>query len=227
MTYIDLTHPLATGISVYPGTREPRFEAATAIERDGFAEMNIDTTTHTGTHIDAPAHILPNSKSLDAFSLDKFIGKGMAVDCRGLSSITLDHIRSRESQIRGADFILFFTGWQEKWNTPHYLDPFPTLTPEAVRWLLQFPLKALGFDALSVDALDDAALPNHHLLLAKEVLIIENLTNLDRLPHASFAFQCIPLNIKEADAAPVRAFAGVETSLPLSFQRRRGAIKRG
>ncbi|HEY1114482.1 MAG TPA: cyclase family protein, partial [Chitinophagaceae bacterium] len=178
---VDLTHTLKDKITVYPGTPDPAFAPLSTIEKDGFAEQSIGMTTHTGTHIDAPCHILPGTRSLDAFPLEKFIGKGVVLDCTQVSAITLPLLQQNAEALKEADFILFYTGWQDKWNTPHYFDPFPTLTTEAVEWLLQFHPKALGFDAISVDTMTDEALPNHHLLLQQEVLILENLANLDQL----------------------------------------------
>jgi kynurenine formamidase len=39
------------------------------------------------------------------------------------------------------------------------------------------------------------------------MVIIENLTNLKKLPSGVFEFFCTPLKIKDADGSPVRAFA--------------------
>ncbi len=204
---IDLTHPLKNNIIYYPGTLEPHFDNFYTIQKDGFAEMKISMLTHNGTHIDAPCHILPNTKSLDEFPLDKFIGKGIIIDCTKTNSITLDLLKSKEEEIKKVDFILFYTGWQEKWNTPTYFDEFPVLTTEATEWLLNFKLKALGFDTISADKTTDSHLPIHHLLLSREILIIENLANLDKLIGANFEFNCIPLHIEKTDGSPVRAFA--------------------
>jgi kynurenine formamidase len=53
-------------------------------------------------------------------------------------------------------------------------------------------------------------MPNHHILLGSEIILIENLTNLDVLPDGIFMFQCLPLKIEHADGSPVRAIAIVE-----------------
>ncbi len=204
---IDLTHPLRNNITYYPGTLEPHFDNYYTIQKDGFAEMKISMLTHNGTHIDAPCHILPNTKSLDGFSLEKFVGKGITVDCTKTDSITLELLKSKEREISEVDFILFYTGWQEKWNTQGYFDEFPVLTKEAAEWLLSFKLKALGFDTISADKTTDTHLPIHHILLSNEILIIENLTNLDKLNGDKFEFNCIPLNIEKTDGSPIRAFA--------------------
>ncbi len=208
---IDLTHTLKNEISIYPDTIPPTFNQESTIEKDGFAEINMTMCTHNGTHIDAPAHIIPNSNSLDDFTIDKFIGNAIAVDCSEKKTINLEFLNLIEDKIKHIDFILFYTGWQKKWNTPNYFDEFPTLTLDAVEWLLKFKLKAVGFDTISVDKMTNNKLPNHHLLLQKEILIIENMTNLDKLIGTSFELNCIPLKIENSDGSPIRAFARIQS----------------
>jgi kynurenine formamidase len=213
---IDLTHLLNENITVYPDTIAPQFEIMNTIENDGFAEMKVNMVLHSGTHIDAPCHILQGTKSLELFPLDKFIGSAIVIPCQDRDEIDLKYLKTYQSLISQIDFILFFTGWQYKWKTKDYFDDCPTLTDEAVRWLTQYPLKGIGFDSFSVDKIDSAekvspsTLPNHHILLAKEILLIENLCNLDKLPDGIFTFQCVPLKIENGDGSPIRAIALID-----------------
>jgi kynurenine formamidase len=207
---LDLSHILKNNITVYPNTPEPSFKPANTIESDGFAEININMSTHTGTHIDAPAHILANTKTLDQFGIEKFIGPGLVLDCTHINNIDLQFLKKNEAMINGVDFILFYTGWQHKWNSERYFEEFPILTKEAVDWLSALNIKALGFDTISVDKMTDESLPNHHVLLNKEILIIENMTNLDKLISKSFELNCIPLKIENSDGSPIRAFARIK-----------------
>lgn len=210
---IDLTHILNENITVYPDTVGPKFEVLNTVEKDGFAELKMTMVCHSGTHIDAPCHMLKNSKSLDRFPVDKFIGKAIVIPCQDQKDIDLKHLQRFEDKITQIDFILLFTGWQYKWGTKDYFDDCPTPTREAAKWLAKFKLKGIGIDAFSVDKVVSAQkvtstnLPNHHILLEKEIILIENLTNLDRLPDSAFSFQCLPLNIGNADGSPVRAIA--------------------
>ncbi|MFD1292590.1 cyclase family protein [Lutibacter holmesii] len=206
---IDLTHKLKNKITVYPGSIAPNFEKGSTIEKDGFAEINITMSTHTGTHIDAPAHLIPNAKSLDQFSVEKFIGPAIVIDCSKQKEISLDLLKVKEDELKLVDFVLFYSGWQNKWNSEKYFDEFPTLTIDAVKWLAKLNLKAVGFDAISVDKMTDELLPNHHVLLKKEILIIENMTNLDKLIAKKFELNCIPLKIENSDGSPIRAFARI------------------
>ena len=107
---IDLTHPLSNGVSVYPGTKLPSFVSGNTIEKDGFAELNITMTTHTGTHIDAPCHILPGTKSLDQFPIEKFIGRGLCLDGRGREELDLPFLEKFELDLPEGRFSTFLYG---------------------------------------------------------------------------------------------------------------------
>ena len=213
---IDLTQLLNDQITVYPDTAPPTFEVKNTIEKDGYREHQISMLSHTGTHIDAPCHILQGAKSLEQFPPDKFFGKAVIIDCRGRKDISVAFLSMFQDKIAGVDFVLLFTGWENRWNTKSYFDDCPIPTTEAASWLTRFKLKGIGVDAFSLDRINSANkvtqenLPNHHILLGKEILLIENLTNLNKLPDHVFTFQCFPLKVEKADGSPVRAIAMID-----------------
>ncbi len=141
---IDLTHILNENSTVYPDTAGPKFEVLNTVENDGYSEQQITMVCHTGTHIDAPCHIFNNTKSLDRFPIDKFIGNAIVIPCQDKKEINLKYLQTYEDKIAQIDFILFFTGWQYKWNTKDYFDDCPTPTVEAATWLTKFNLKGIG-----------------------------------------------------------------------------------
>ena len=207
MKVIDLTHTLREDMPVFPGTETPKISDGNTIERDGFAEKILTFYTHTGTHIDAPCHIHPGKKSLDEFSVDKFVGRGVIVDVKGMDSIEVETLMKYEKDIDETDFVLFSCGWEEYWGKKEYYSNFPALTEEAARWLSSKDLKGIGIDAISLDRIEDEHLPVHKLLLEKEFIFIENLKNLEKLVGRPFTLSCLPLRFERADGAPVRAVA--------------------
>ena len=82
MTVIDLTHTIREDMPVYPGMETPRLETVSTYETDYFKESRMTLYTHTGTHMDPPAHLYPGKKTLDQFPADQFIGKALVIDCR-------------------------------------------------------------------------------------------------------------------------------------------------
>jgi len=204
---IDLTHPIHSEMPVYPGTEGPNVSAGWTIEKDGFRESRIHMCTHTGTHVDAPAHIIRGAKSLDQVPMDRFIGKSVVIDLTQSIGKTIDisDLMRHESRIRNSDFVLLHTGWHRFWGNSCYFEDYPVLTQQAAEWLCDMNLKGIGVDMISVDACHTTEFLIHNILLEHQLIIIENLTNLDALPGPDFIFSCFPLYLDQADGSPVRA----------------------
>lgn len=82
MKVIDLTHTISEDMPVFPGSETPKSTTKSTYEKDGFKETLLQMYSHVGTHMDPPAHIFANRKTLDQFSPEQFIGKALVVDCR-------------------------------------------------------------------------------------------------------------------------------------------------
>ncbi|MBI9075364.1 MAG: cyclase family protein [Desulfatibacillum sp.] len=207
MQIYDLSHPIASGMPVFPGTPNPIVIPIASLNKDGFLEHCLSLSTHTGTHVDAPAHVLPQGKSIDVLPCEAFCGSACVLDCRQARDgcITLEFLEDLDCLANPVDFVLMYTGWDGFWGQKGYYSGFPILTFEAANWLAGFPLKGVGVDTPSIDPVDSLDLAAHHALLENEILIIENLTNLDRLPGEGCTFCCLPLYLEHGDGSPVRA----------------------
>ena len=209
MTVVDLTHPISQDMPVYPGTEPPVIVTACTVAEDGFLERKIALFSHTGTHVDAPAHLIEGGRSLDAFPVDRYHGPAVVVDAAGAggTTIAMRDLRPRLADIEQADFLLIRTGWSRFWGTDRYFADYPVLSIEAAEALAGLGLKGVGFDAISADPIESTDLPVHRVLMQAEMLIIENLTGLEQLPEGPFLFSCFPLALEDADGSPVRAVA--------------------
>ena len=110
---IDLTHTITPDTFVYPGTPAPAFSSTRNLTRDGARETLLQMGSHTGTHMDAPRHILPDGCGLDQLPVSQFCGRAVALDVSDLapgSIITADFLRAQNGSLRSADFALFYTG---------------------------------------------------------------------------------------------------------------------
>jgi kynurenine formamidase len=192
---------------VYPGTEPPEFIAACTKVKDGFVEKKISLYSHTGTHMDAPAHILPGAKTLDEFPVSHFFGQAAVLGVTTERTITKTSLEQFVPLIRKSEFVLLYTEWSKFWGTDTYFSDFPVLTAEAAHWLSNFDLKGIGVDTISVDKVGTTDYTNHKIFLEKEIIIIENLTNLRNLSGTLADLYCFPLLFSEADGSPVRAVA--------------------
>lgn len=207
MKIIDLTHSINEFMPVYPGTEPPKILDANTVEEHGFAEKKITMFSHTGTHMDAPKHMRSEGKALDTFSVDKFIGKALIVDLTNMESqdITAEYLEKYKEKIDKVDFVILKTGWSKYWNKKEYFKGYPTLTKEAAQWLMEFNLKGIGVDTISVDTIETADFYNHHTFFENNLVIIENLNNLSEIKEDEVIFSAMPLKIENADGSPVRA----------------------
>ena len=212
MKIIDLSHTISPGMPVYPGTEPPTFVPACSLEDLGFVEKKITLYSHTGTHMDAPAHILDGPKTLDQLPADYFMGKSAVLDVTGTEDPLIERpiIEPYGAVLEEIHCVLLRTGWSSHWGTESYYQGYPVLSFEAARWIADFGLKGLGVAAISLDGVGSTAFPVHATLFEHDMVVIENLTNLESLPSAGFMLSCFPLKIEDADGSPIRAVAIIE-----------------
>jgi len=204
----DLTHPIESNMPVFPGSRPVNLVTEATFELEGYHEIRMDCSTHTGTHIDCGYHLLRNGLNTGSTPLTQFYGKGLVADCRDIPAggiISKEFLQQMETSIEKADFLLLLTGWSQYWGTKEYFSKFPVLDTEAASYLSSFNLKGIGSDTISFDPAESLELPVHHIILSKGMILIENLVNLERVSNHDFYFSCFPLKIKNGDGSPVRA----------------------
>ncbi|NTU67801.1 MAG: cyclase family protein [Chlorobiaceae bacterium] len=206
---IDLSHPICPEMPLWPGTPAPEFLPLATVNDDGFAEQSIHLSSHTGTHLDAPAHLIDGAATIDRFVPGQFMGRVAVIDA---CAVTDGVIRQRllepyGTAIGAADFVLLHTGWARFWGQAAYGSGYPVLDDEAAEWLAGMGLKGVGIDAPSFDTFDSQGFPVHLRLLRRGVLLVENLANLHLLPPSGCTLAVFPLPVRGAEACPVRAVA--------------------
>ena len=128
MKVYDLTHVIAPDTPVYPGMESPVLSPVATVERDGYHETELRFYSHTGTHMDPPAHLFPGRTTLDQFPADQFIGKALVIDCRDLregEAITMKQLKPYGEKVAKAEFLLFNLGWDKRWGTDSYFGDYP------------------------------------------------------------------------------------------------------
>ncbi len=205
MTVYDLTHTLNTALSLYPGTAAPQFKRVIS---ENFKMTELSIQSHMGTHMDAPYHCIQAGTTLDALDASQFVGEAYLLNVSQCGAeISLELLKRHEEAIAAVDFLILDTGWGRSYGSEAYLKGFPVLSRAAATWLSNQALKGIGIDAISVDPIESRDFVNHHLLLSKGKLIIENLAGLTELPVNRFTLVAAPLKYENADGAPARVLA--------------------
>lgn len=207
---VDLSHPLdARHISIYPGDPEFKCCPHTTIDRDGYSVQSISMGSHTGTHIDAPAHFIVGGKTIDQIPLSSLTGPALVIDLihKGEREIiTWDDLVGYSERMKPGVILLLRTGWSRYWATPKYVN-HPFLTRDAAKQIVTRGVSVLGIDTFSPDETEGSGdFGVHEVFSAAGNVIVENLTNLE-LIGPDFIVSLAPLNLQGGDGAPARACA--------------------
>lgn len=195
--FYDLSHPIKNDTPVYPGDPKVAIEPNGTLEHDGFCDHKLAFGTHTGTHIDAPAHMLKDGKQLKDFPPERFILEAICLDVRqGFKAADI------LAQAQPDAAVLFWTGAGDYFHKDRYWHDYPVLDDASIKALIDKKVSLVGFDTGSADKAED--FPVHKALFATDILIIENLTNLKDLAGKTFKLYALPLKL-EKDGAPIRA----------------------
>ena len=230
MKLIDLTHKFTGNMPVYPGDAKPEIFQTAFLSQHGYNDFTVKTGMHVGTHIDSPLHFIEGGKRLSEYGPEKFIGRGVLIDARGQKEIgtelLLPTMSAHSRQIGVGDIVLVLTGMDAKYRlvsgepNPDYFENYPVLTEEFAHEVVKAGIKMIGVDTCSPDK---PPYNVHKILLAADILIIENLTNLDQLVEFSvqgarlpdgqgpaLGWEVIALPAKyDTEAAPARVIARV------------------
>ena len=67
MKLIDLSHPISNAMPTYPSDPDISIIREKDIDTDNTLLHSFKMGTHTGTHLDVPAHVIPGGKRLIIF----------------------------------------------------------------------------------------------------------------------------------------------------------------
>lgn len=198
--WIDITHTLSEGVAPWPGDTPFAMKFFSTKDENGSANIGEMTgSNHIGTHMDAAKHVANDGWTMDQVEIERLIGDATVLVFTESMSITREDLQ--QCSIKGT-IVLF--------KTRDIADPaiFPTtiatLTSDAIDYLADIGVQVVGVDVPSVDPLDSETLENHHRFAHHEMYHIENL-RLDDVTAGYYHFIGLPLKIKNADAAYMRA----------------------
>ncbi len=206
MKLVDLTHGLENGTGVFPGDPECVIETAHHYE-NGYFVSRISMGTHTGTHVDSPAHKLPGKRTLTGMPLEAFCAEHtVVIDCRQVTGeVDAMFVQAHTAELAGHEAVLFYTGWSEKWGTDAFFTGYTGLSEDAAPALKQLGVRMVGLESPSVNAERHATV--HESILKEEIIIVESICHPEQLLGQNFAFFAMPLKLIDRDGSPVRAFA--------------------
>lgn len=211
MKPVDLTLTISQNLPMFPGSPEPNFISWQNIKDDGYNLELLFFSSHTGTHLDAPFHFFQNGIKIDKIPLERLAVNGIIIKIKkGKTIITKNDITDFEKNyftIPKNSSIIFHTGWSKNISTKRYFSKNPGLSISASNYLASKKINLVGIDSPSIDPDTAKNFPAHRILSKNNILIVENLTNLEKIQSIKSRVIILPLKLKDATGSPVRAIA--------------------
>jgi kynurenine formamidase len=125
------------------------------------------------------------------------------------------------NQIIQGDAVVIATGWEKRSGMKNYMSENPGLSEQAARYLARKRVNAVAIDCPSIDAGADSKFTAHNILLPRNILVVENLCNLDKVAtrssrssnrsknnnNTTFTLIISPLKLGGATGSPARVLA--------------------
>ena len=198
--WIDITQTLTNDIAHWPEDTPFNFEVPVTKKDTGSVNIGkVTTSTHIGTHIDAPFHFDDRGETVEALDINRYIGEATIIEVYDQAQIT--EALLFEHDIKGT---ILLVKTQQSYETGVFPEEVPVLSEEAVNYISSIGIKLFGIDVQSVDNIDSKDLKIHHTLYENDIMIIENVV-LEEAPGGYYDFIALPLKIEGADGSLVRA----------------------
>lgn len=230
--YIDLSYEVDANIPYWPSLGPYQMDVLNNGTTEGgywFQLERISTSTHYGTHLDAPCHFSKGRWSVEQIPLDRLISTGVMVDVSEKAlkdsdyQVTVEDLQEwekRHGELPHGCILLIRTGWSKHWpNKSLYTGTdtndttklhFPGVSPQAAEWIaMHRNISGLGIEALSIDRGQERNLTSHRILAARNVYNLENVADMSELSYNGFMLHVMPAKLKGASGAPCRIIASI------------------
>jgi kynurenine formamidase len=224
MRVVDLTQPLSPETVMWPGAPAPTAETFLTVAHDGFYNRRVSFMEHSGTHFDAPCHMVEGAQSVDQIDPGTLFRPVAVIDISAdtagnpdgtLSLAQVQDFEARHGRIPDGAAVFLRTGWEE-FNT----DParyaglpgplrFPGFGPEAARFLVeQRRVVGLGVDTLGIDpGVASDFVVHRQISHPRGVWHLEGLTNLKSVPPLGAWVFVGVLKLSDGSGSPARVLA--------------------
>jgi kynurenine formamidase len=220
---IDLTHTMHENLPFWPGGAP--FKKILLVDYDqGYRLHKFDMGESTGTHVDAPSHIIKGKRPIDKIPLVDLIAPAVVIDVQDKVATNPDYLLSaadvlkweaKHGPIPAGSLVILNTGWHKRiGDAKRYLNMdadkvmhFPGYGKESAELLMQRDVVSIGIDTLSLDHGPSKDFPTHVVMLGANKYMIENMANLDALPPTGATVIIGVLPVQDGTQAQARVIA--------------------
>jgi arylformamidase len=199
-TIIDISMALGSETPEWPGDTPFSYRLSVTKQQSGSVNIGeLQTSTHIGTHIDAPFHYDDNGLKTDELPLDVYMTTAQVMDVTGREKVRVEDLDKLKEGVGAV--LLKTAAWKVRSAFP---EAWPVFDPAIAEWMREHGIRLLGVDVPSVDPETSKELPMHHAMNRNQRFILEGIV-LDDVAAGVYQLAALPLKILGGEGSPVRA----------------------
>lgn len=203
-TWKDISVPLRDSMVQWPGDPVCRIERVRKMEQGDMCNLtHLSMSVHTGTHMDAPRHFLPDGITMEQMPMEPVIGRCRVIEFDVEDQITADDLKNL--RLLAGQRLLFKTrNSARSWTMKEFDKDFISIRLDAAQVLADLKIMTVGVDYMSIGGYGKDVVETHQIMLGAGIWVIEGL-NLSEIKPGYYDLICLPVKIEGADGAPCRA----------------------
>jgi kynurenine formamidase len=151
---VELSHEWGHGVPSYPGQADVKMFRGVKHGQHGVLAWKINTVMHTGTHMNAPLHMVQKAADLAQIPVERLFGNGvvLSIPKKGYTVITAEDLEAAKPAVQKGDIVVIVTGWHHKYSDSlEYYGESPGLSKDAAEWLVAKDCKLVAVDTPQID----------------------------------------------------------------------------
>lgn len=164
--YVDLTHPFSAEIPRWPYFDKPEIDNKHSLAKGGVLTQSIKCTMHTGTHCDAPRHVMEyefdgrRARYTDEMPIDAYTGEAVClpIDIEPWGLITSEHLEEgcKKANIKPEELegmvVCLNTGMHRLFDDSKAYYHYSAGTGiDAGKWFVKHKVKCVAMDSQALD----------------------------------------------------------------------------
>ena len=201
MKLYDISMPVSPGMMVYKNydAKKPHFVNVANHETGHHYETDITLNLHTGTHVDAPLHMIEGGETMEIYALDRFLGPCRVLDLSHVTDMIGQKDLEKYDIAPGENILLKTRNSSEDFFNMSWI----SLREDGAKYLSEIGINLVGIDALGIER-GQSNYMTHKSLLASKIIIIEGL-QLKEVKEGAYDLIALPIALENVEASLVRA----------------------
>ncbi len=200
MKLYDISMTVDQDIPVYKNKDEirPKITVVSDFTTGNSYSSNISMNLHTGTHIDAPLHMIEGGATFETIDINKLVTNCTVYDLTAVTDrITAEDLKTKD--IKPRSFILLKT---RNSFVEGFDDNFVFVDKTGAEYLKTIQITGVGIDSLGIERAQQDH-ETHKILMGNGIIILEGLRLAD-IKEGSYKMAALPIKLRGTEASPAR-----------------------